>query len=89
MSSRLFSFFSSKLSRQDSQMSLASSLTQEGEDESIMSVSSFVSSSTKNWHYCNCCKIGFASKHRHDWHLDLCRGRSSSPAYIKVGMDRL
>ncbi|KAK4512129.1 uncharacterized protein ATC70_013372 [Mucor velutinosus] len=73
-SSRLFSFFSSKLSRQASQISLASTITQDDENNSIMSSSSTLA---KNWHYCNCCKIGFASKNRHDWHLEVCRNRSS------------
>lgn len=65
MSSRLISFFSSKLARQDSQLSIV----QDDENDSIASDKSY---SSKSWHYCNHCKVGFASKSRHDWHLDVC-----------------
>ncbi|KAG2199555.1 hypothetical protein INT46_008117 [Mucor plumbeus] len=54
MSSRIISFFSSKLIRQDGQISI----TQDDENDSIMSDKSY--------------SIGFASKNRHDWHLDVC-----------------
>jgi hypothetical protein len=65
MSFRIISFFSSKLIRQDGQISI----TQDDENDSIMSDKSY---SSKSWHYCNHCKVGFASKNRHDWHLDVC-----------------
>lgn len=75
--SRLFSSLTRRvqLRRQASQSSLI--VDEESDFQSINSYETSVSYSSDNsgWHYCDKCKIGFASLRRQHWHTSLCKSQ--------------